>query len=121
MGSEELEKILRQMGESYSLPETMIAILKEVKILEDGTVVFSDKARELIHEVAELKRKNAHLIRIVEKNAAARKMYLKGMTAGDIFKDMCLKIVKAPNSIYASASEILLCDIDNLLRAEKME
>lgn len=120
MKSTELEKI-QQMEKSGSSSETMIEILKEVKILEDGTVVFSDKARELIHEVAELKRRNAHLIRIVEENAAARKMYLKGMTAGDIFKDMCLKIAEAPNSIYASATTILLCDIDDLLRAEKME
>ena len=101
--------------------QDIIEILEMVKIQSNGTVIFPEKARKLIHEVAELKRKNGHLKEIMERNAMVRKMYLEGITAGDIYKDMIAKIVAAPDNIFASATTILLCDIDDLLKIEKME
>lgn len=100
------------------MEEKIIKILKLVQTKEDGTVEFSEESRKLIHEVAEECRK----LPIYQKNKEKENTYKDGMTAKQVYMDMCFKIVNAPTQIRMMMTpKLMLPVIDDLLQGEMSE
>lgn len=101
------------------MEEKIIKILELVQIKKDNTVEFSEEAKKLIHEVAEKCRK----LPVYKDNIDKADIYKADITAGEIYLDMCLKIVNAPTQIHMMAvPKMMLPVIDDKLQEElKME
>ena len=100
------------------MEEKIIKILEWVQTKEDGTVEFSEESKKLIHEVAEECRK----LPIYQKNKEKENTYKDGMTAKQVYMDMCFKIVNAPTQIHMMMTpKLMLPVIDDLLQAEMSE
>lgn len=77
--------------------DKMIEQLLDIDIVqEDNTVVFSDEAKQLIHEIAE----KCNSIPIVDKTKEQAMQYGEGYTAEQIYIDMLYKIVNAPTQVH---------------------
>ena len=75
------------------MEEKIIKIMQLVQIKKDNTVEFSEEAKKLIHEVAEKCRK----LPVYKDNIDKADIYKADITAGEIYLDMCLKIVMQAN------------------------
>ena len=75
-----------------TLNEQIIKILEAGAVKKGEAVRFSDEARELIHETAKECRKT----KIYQKNIDKQKSYEEGLTAAEVYLDMCNKIINAP-------------------------
>lgn len=100
------------------MEEKIIKILEMVETKDDGTVEFSEESKELIHEVAEECRK----LPVYQKSKEKENTYKDGMTAKQVYMDMCFKIVNAPTQIHMMMPpKLMLPVIDDLLQEEKGE
>lgn len=89
------------------------------EFLMDG-MIFSDKAKDYIHELAEYSRCLKLYGRIMEGNEIARKEYEEvGASASRMYIDMLHKIVNAPTVIHMELVPVMLIPlIDERLRGE---
>lgn len=94
--------------------DEMIEKLLDMDIVRDNnTVIFSDKAKQLIHEIAE----KCNSIPIVNETQEQAAQYGEGFTAEQIYVDMLYKIVDAPTRIHMRMSaRMLIPVIDKKLR-----
>ena len=100
------------------MEEKIIKIMQLVQIKKDNTVEFPEEAKKLIHEEAEKCRK----LPVYKGNIDKADVYKDGITAGEIYLDMCLKIVNAPTQIHRMATpKIMLPLIDDKLQEEFKE
>lgn len=74
------------------MEEKIIKIMQLVQIKKDNTVEFPEEARKLIREVAEKCRK----LPVYKDNTDKVDTYKDGITAGEIYLDMCLKKDERP-------------------------
>ena len=81
------------------MEEKIIKIMQLVQIKKDNTVEVPEEAKKLIHEAAEKCRK----LPIYKDNIDKVDTYKADITAGEIYLDMCLKIVNAPTQIHMMA------------------
>ena len=96
--------------------DEMIEKLLDMNIVgEDNSIVFTDEAKKLIHDIAE-ECKSASMI---VDNKDRIDEYGKGLSAEDVYVDMLKKIVNAPTSIHMIMSaRMLICVIDKKLRED---
>ena len=90
-----------------NLNEKILEVLETCMVKTGESVEFSDKARELIHETAKECRKT----RIYQKNIDKRKAYEEGLTAAEVYLDMCDKIINAPTTLHMQAVPIILIPV----------
>lgn len=97
------------------MEEKIIKIMQLVQIKKDNTVEFPEEARKLIREVAEKCRK----LPVYKDNTDKVDTYKDGITAGEIYLDMCLKIVNAPTQVHRMVTpKMMLPLIDDKLQEE---
>lgn len=88
--------------------DDMIADLLDMDIIKaDNTVVFSDEAKLLIHEIAE----KCSTIPIVDETREQAEEYARGLSAEQVYTDMLYKIVEAPTRIHMRVSAKMLIPI----------
>lgn len=88
--------------------DDMIADLLDMDIVRDSnTVIFSDEAKQLIHEIAE----KCNTIPIVNETKEQAKQYGEGITAEQVYVDMLYKIVESPTRIHMLMSPRMLIPI----------
>ncbi len=91
-------------------------LLDEPSVQDDNSVVFTDKALELIHEIAE----KCKDIPIVKENQKQMEEYAAGLSAEEIYVDMLIKIAAAPTAIHMRMSaRMLIPIIEQKLKEEK--
>lgn len=95
----------------------MICELLEQDIASGDKIKFTSTAVELIHEIAE----KCDQIQIVKETKEQAEAYAEGLSAEDVYLDMCQKIVDAPTRIHMIMSaEMLIPIIDKKLREERL-
>lgn len=96
--------------------DDMIADLMEmVDIKTDNLVVFSDEAKQLIHNIAE----KCSSIPIVQKTREQAEEYARDLSAEQVYTDMLYKIVKAPTRTHMlMAARLLIPIISRKLKGE---
>lgn len=100
------------------MEEKIIKILELVQTKDDGTVEFSEESKKLIHEVAE----KCRILPIYQQNKEKVNTYKDGMTAKQVYIDMCFKIVNAPTQIHMMMTpKMMLPLIDDKLQEEFKE
>lgn len=100
------------------MEEKIIKILELVQTKDDDTVEFSEESKKLIHEVAE----KCRILPIYQQNKEKVNTYKDGMTAKQVYIDMCFKIVNAPTPIHMMmAPKMMLPLIDDKLQEEFKE
>lgn len=101
------------------MEEKIIKILELVQMKEEGIVEFTAESKALIHEAAEECRK----LPLYQDNKDKEKTYKEGLTAGQVYADMCFKIINAPTPFHMMAvPKMMLPVIDDKLQEElKME
>ena len=105
-------------AENGVMEEKIIKIMQLVQIKKDNTVEFPEEARKLIREVAEKCRK----LPVYKDNTDKVDTYKGSITAGEIYLDMCLKIVNAPTQIHRMVTpKMMLPLIDDKLQEEFKE
>ena len=67
------------------MEEKIIKILELVQMKDDGTVEFSEESKKLIHEIAE----KCRILPIYQQNKEKVNTYKDGMTAKQVYIDMC--------------------------------
>lgn len=82
-------------------------LLDEPSVQDDDSVVFTDRALELIHEIAEKCRD----IPVVKESQKQMEEYAAGLSAEEIYVDMLIKIAAAPTPIHMRMSARLLIPI----------
>ena len=82
-------------------------LLDEPSVQDDNSVVFTDKALELIHEIAE----KCKDIPIVKENQKQMEEYAAGLSAEEIYVDMLIKIAAAHTAIHMRMSARMLIPI----------
>ena len=82
-------------------------LLNEPSMQEDDSVVFTDKALELIHEIAEKCRD----IPVAKESQKRMEEYAAGLSAGEVYVDMLMKIAAAPTTVHMRMSARLLAPI----------
>lgn len=88
--------------------DDMIADLLDMDIVKtDNKVVFSNEARQLIHEIAE----KCSTIPIVDETREQAEEYASGLSAEQVYTDMLYKIVEAPTRIHMRVSARMLIPI----------
>lgn len=106
----------------------MISLMGEVDAFntdDSKELVFSDKAREYIHEMAAYARDNKWYKKITEKETLAneQKSYVETamkQSASKVYFDMLLKIVEEPTFIHAELAPMFLIPvIDDMLSGYK--
>lgn len=90
-----------------SLNEKIIEVLKTCMVKAGEPVEFSNRAKEIIHETAKECRKT----RLYQKNIDKRKTYEEGLTAAEVYLDMCNKIISAPTTLHMQAVPIMLIPV----------
>ena len=86
------------------IDDLICSLLDEPSVQDDNSVVFTDKALELIHEIAE----KCIDIPVVKENLEE---YATGLSAEEIYVDMLIKIAAAPTAIHMRMSARLLIPI----------
>ena len=76
--------------------DLMIELLEITDIQEDSTVVFSDRAKEIIKELSGMYEKT----QIYMENAERIPDWIKSATAAEIYYHLCDKITKAPTGLH---------------------
>ena len=96
--------------------DKMIERLLDMELVrKDNKVIFTDEAKQLIHEISEECMKAT----IILDNKNRMEDYGKGLSAEDVYVDMLLKIVQAPTTVHMRMSARLLIPIiDQKLREE---
>lgn len=94
-------------------------LLDEPSVQDDDSVVFTDKALGLIHEIAE----KCKDIPVVKENQRQMEEYAAGLSAEEIYVDMLNKIVEAPTKIHMRMLVRLLIPIisDKLKSRERKD
>lgn len=94
--------------------DEMIEKLLDMDIVGDNnTIIFSDEAKQLIHEVAE----KCNTIPIVNETKEQAEQYGEELTAEQVYVDMLHKIIEAPTGIHMRMSaRMLIPVIDKKLR-----
>lgn len=94
--------------------DEMIERLLDMDIVgEDNSIVFTDGAKQLIHEIAE----KCSTIPIVDETREQAEEYARGLSAEQVYTDMLYKIVEAPTRIHMRVSaRMLIPIIDQKLR-----
>lgn len=88
--------------------DEMIEKLLDMDIVnEDNTVIFTDGAKQLIHEIAE----ECTKMHFWKKNRNRVAGYGRDLSAEDVYVDMLRKIVKAPTKIHMIMSARLLIPV----------
>ncbi len=82
-------------------------LLDEPSVQDDDSVVFTDRALELIHEIAE----KCKDISVVKENQKQIEEYAAGLSAEEIYVDMLIKVAAAPTAIHMRMSARLLIPI----------
>lgn len=91
----------------------MICELLEQDITDGDTIKFTSTAVEMIHKIAE----KCDRIPIVNETKEQAEAYAEGLSAEDVYLDMCQKIVDAPTRIHMIMSAKMLIPImDKKLR-----
>ena len=90
-----------------TLNERIIKILEAGEVKKGEAVRFSDEARELIHETAKECRKT----KIYQENIDKQKSYEEGLTAAEVYLDMCNKIINAPTILHMQLVPIMLIPV----------
>lgn len=99
-------------GEYMKINDMICELLEEVET-RNGNVVFNERSKELIHEIAA----KCSDLQIVKETQDQAEKYAEDLTAEEVFKDMLNKIVKAHNRIYAVMSaKMLIPVIDRKIR-----
>lgn len=96
--------------------DSMIWQLLDMDIVtEDGTVVFSDEAKELVYGIA----RQCGSIPVVGETQGKVREYAEGMSAGELYIDMLRKIAYAPTQIHMLMSaRMLMPTISQKLKEE---
>lgn len=82
---------------------------------EDNTLAFSAESEQLIHKIAA----KCSSIPIVDETREQAEAYAEGLSAEEVYLDMCRKIVSAPTRIHMMMSaRMLIPVIDRKLREE---
>lgn len=89
------------------IDDLVCKLLDEPSVQDDDSVVFTDKALGLIHEIAE----KCKDIPVVKENQRQMEEYAAGLSAEEIYMDMLNKIVEAPTKIHMKMSARLLIPI----------
>lgn len=112
------EMMKRRMVSMKKLDD-MIADLLDMDIVKaDNTVVFSNEARQLIHEIAE----KCSTIPIVDETREQAEEYARELSVEQVYTDMLYKIVEAPTRIHMRvAARMLIPIIDQKLRSMETE
>lgn len=76
--------------------ELMIELLEITDIQEDGTVVFSDRAKEIIKKLSGMYEETP----IYKENAERTPGWIKDATAAEIYYQLCDRITKAPTGLH---------------------
>lgn len=88
--------------------DEMIERLLDMDIVkEDNSIIFTDGAKQLIHEIAE----RCNTIPIVKETQEQAEEYAAGLQAEQVYVDMLGKIVEAPTSIHMVMSARMLIPI----------
>lgn len=82
-------------------------LLDEPSVQDDDSVVFTDRALELIHEIAE----KCRYIPGIKESQNQMEEYAAGLSAEEIYVDMLIKIAAAPTAIHMRMSARLLIPI----------
>lgn len=94
----------------------MICELLEQDITDGDKIKFTSKAVEMIHNIAE----KCNQIQIVNETKEQAEAYAEGLSAEEVYLDMCQKIVDAPTRIHMIMSaKMLIPIIDRKLREEE--
>lgn len=95
--------------------DMIIELLEIAEVAKDGTVEFSDRAKEIIKELSEKYEQTA-----VYKQAQAEKPdWVKETSAAGIYIQMCDRIINAPSTIHMMiAPKILLPILWEKIQAE---
>ena len=87
-------------------------------VKSDNTVVFSNEAKLLIHEIAE----KCSSIPIVDETREQEEEYARGLSAEQVYTDMLYKIAEAPTRLHIRVSvRMLIPIIDQKLRSAETE
>lgn len=89
------------------IDDLICELLEEPNIHQDNTVVFTDEAVRLIHEIAE----RCNEIPIVQETQEEAERYAKDLSAEQVYVDMLHKIVAAPTRIHMTMSARMLIPI----------
>lgn len=97
--------------------DEMITDLLDMQIIkEDNSIVFTNEAKLLIHQIAEKCKK----IRIIEEQKDRMEEYGKGLSVEDVYVDMLHKIVNAPTRLHMRiCARVLISVIDQKMEGEK--
>lgn len=91
----------------------MICELLDQDITDGDKIKFTNTAVEMIHKIAE----KCDQIQIVKETKEQAEAYAEGLSAEDVYLDMCQKIVNAPTRIHMIMSAKMLIPImDKKLR-----
>lgn len=105
-----------EKGEKETMKDVdeMIERLLDMDIVgEDESIVFTEEAKLLIHEISE----ECMRASMIVKNKDRMDEYGKGMSAEDVYVDMLHKIVNAPTRLHMRMSaRMLISVIDQKLR-----
>lgn len=82
-------------------------LLEEPIVQEDNTIIFTERAVRLIHEIAE----RCNEIPIVQETQEQAEEYAEGLSAEQVYVDMLHKIVAAPTRIHMTMSVRMLIPI----------
>lgn len=99
------------------MEEKIIKILELVQMKEEGIVEFTAESKALIHEAAEECRK----LPLYQDNKDKEETYKEGLTAGQVYADMCFKIINAPTPFHMMAvPKMMLPVIDDKLQEDDL-
>jgi hypothetical protein len=105
----------------------MISLINEINAYNPYSsedIIFSDKAKDLIHEMAEYARNNKYYQKILatETGMNEHNLYVeaaKEKTVSRVYYDMLYKIVEAPTFIHLEFTPMMLIPIiDDMLQCE---
>jgi hypothetical protein len=87
--------------------DLIIELLGIAEVTEDGTVDFTDRAKEIIMDLAEKYRETP----IYKKSKKETPEWVGSATAAEIYIQMCDRIVEAPTIMYMISSTKILIPI----------
>lgn len=88
--------------------DAMIEKLLDMDIVrEDNAIIFTDEAKQLIHEISE----ECMRASIIVENKDRADEYGKGLSAEDVYVDMLHKIVDAPTNFHRRMSARMLIGV----------
>lgn len=106
----------------------MLSLMNEINAYNpysSENILFSDKAKSLIHEMAEYARNSKYYKKILENDAwmiNEQKSYIEAAmktTVSRVYYDMLYKIAEAPTFIHAELAPLMLIPVlDDMLQCE---